>query len=662
MGLKNLLIEAEEGFLPGGKPFRQRSLEYEQSDHRGNSKPLIVRNLPHVESNISGLFGIYNPGTIDNFVRGGVVGAPARASVDAIRLGKMFLSPQGFTFLVSNIALQKTNPENVTSPRNRVFSGLSTTTSALSSFAGLRFRRDGLVDFEFEDGYNYDPQSGNFKYEKGARLNLDETPLEKANLSNNVLLQLYSANIIRIGSNLARVSNDPNTLIEYEGGPHSTFGLGKTIIKKYVSNPYHPCRFLPVYNLAFDSLNKTNTGTTGYTDYRSLKRYDNEGYNLSWVDRFKHRDLEYGLGTPGLPIHRNTINEDNGVNYGDYLYTTIDQVNAANIFRRENLAELQYFKDFIKFRIAVVDTSRPLNDKVILFRAFLESIDDNYTGNWDSFKYNGRAENFYTYSGFDRIINFSFKIAAQTRWEMKPLWRKLNYLVAQTAPEYKNRRMRGVFSRLTIGDWMNELPGFFSSINLSWNTSYPWEIRTEGQEGGVDEFMNEYPHVLDVNCAFTPVHSFTPSNEPCAPFILPTINVNAGRQWANASGDGDFRSETDRTCYTAESEASAFIPLTDSPTPQPVNLPCDPNKVPETPPEETSSAPDIQRVDFQRIRGPVEEGGQAQTIFESQYTLPGNLDLPSSRLNPDLLEELSLSDNVPTTNTPLPPQRLSFMR
>ena len=135
------------------------------------------------------------------------------------------------------------------------------------------------------------------------------------------------------------------------------------------------------------------------------------------------------------------------------------------VVSRTNFADLgPNSRDYIKFRIAVVNTDNPLVDNVIQFRAFLDSMSDNYTGNWNSYKYNGRAEEFYTYAGFQRGINFNFKIHTQTRAEQQPLWNKLNYLVAQTAPEYRNNRMRGVFSRLTIGDWMDEIPGFFTSI------------------------------------------------------------------------------------------------------------------------------------------------------------------------------------------------------
>ena len=77
--------------------------------------------------------------------------------------------------------------------------------------------------------------------------------------------------------------------------------------------------------------------------------------------------------------------------------------------------------------------------------------------------------------------------------------------------------MRGVFSRLTIGDWISEIPGFFTSVNLSWQTSYPWEIKLDND---LDSDVDQYPHILDVSCNFQPIHDFAPSNSISTPFIF----------------------------------------------------------------------------------------------------------------------------------------------
>ena len=67
---------------------------------------------------------------------------------------------------------------------------------------------------------------------------------------------------------------------------------------------------------------------------------------------------------------------------------------------------------------------------------------------------------------------------------MAPIYRKLNYLASQTAPpEYKNGRMRAGFVRLTIGSWIDRIPGFIQNISLSWQkrlslgSSYRFNIR-----------------------------------------------------------------------------------------------------------------------------------------------------------------------------------------
>ena len=117
--------------------------------------------------------------------------------------------------------------------------------------------------------------------------------------------------------------------------------------------------------------------------------------------------------------------------------------------------------------------------------------------------------------------------------------------------------MRGVFSRLTIGDWMNEIPGFFTRINLGWNTAYPWEIRHDDR--GKDKDLNEYPHILDVSCDFQPVHNFAPTNSPTTPFILPEFGVTGNRQYAKQSNNENLDNFNEGIAKDAE---SAILPRT----------------------------------------------------------------------------------------------------
>lgn len=142
----------------------------------------------------------------------------------------------------------------------------------------------------------------------------------------------------------------------------------------------------------------------------------------------------------------------------------------------------------------------------LYFRAYLDSLQDNFSGNWNKTQYIGRAEELFNYTGFKRSISFDFKIAAYSQRDLKPLYEKLNLLVGTTAPTYKvldsqSLFMQGVFTRITIGDYMKNIPGVIEDINLSWNDQYPWEIK--------ESII--VPHILDVSVQFSPIHDFNPS-------------------------------------------------------------------------------------------------------------------------------------------------------
>lgn len=169
-------------------------------------------------------------------------------------------------------------------------------------------------------------------------------------------------------------------------------------------------------------------------------------------------------------------------------------------------------RDLIKFRFHIITPDQP--ETVLYFRAFLDAFADNYSGQWNPVKYLGRAEDFQIYGGFQRKISLSFKIAAATRSEMLPLYQKMVWLASATAPTYADggQFMRGTLTKITVGDYVYELPGVLNSVNYTWNTDYPWEIAMTEPEGkGKDDFEQELPMVMDCSIDFTPIHQFTPT-------------------------------------------------------------------------------------------------------------------------------------------------------
>jgi hypothetical protein len=169
-------------------------------------------------------------------------------------------------------------------------------------------------------------------------------------------------------------------------------------------------------------------------------------------------------------------------------------------------------RDLIKFRFHILTADG--NEKVLYFRAFLDSFADNFSGQWNPVKYLGRAEDFQVYGGFQRKITLSFKIAAATRAEMQPIYQKMVYLASATAPTYASggQFMRGTLTKITVGDYIYELPGVLNSVNYNWNQDYPWEIAMlEPENTGEDNFEQELPMVMDCSIDFTPIHTFTPT-------------------------------------------------------------------------------------------------------------------------------------------------------
>lgn len=145
--------------------------------------------------------------------------------------------------------------------------------------------------------------------------------------------------------------------------------------------------------------------------------------------------------------------------------------------------------------------------KVVQFRAYIDSLDDNYTGDWGSHQYVGRAEEFYTYKGFKRDINVSFKIVSFNEKEMKPMYEKMILLASATAPTYggTSNFMRGTLASLTIGSYFDDLAGIITSVKYTVVKDSPWNQPEAPGQGT--------PTVFDCSVSFKPIHDFVPETK-----------------------------------------------------------------------------------------------------------------------------------------------------
>ena len=278
-------------------------------------------------------------------------------------------------------------------------------------------------------------------------------------------------------------------------------------------------------------------------------------------------DSRVGIGEPGRNFDGKRLNNYD-VEVGDNTYRT-DALNMLDIQSNQSIQSFSpsdgSSRDLISFRFELVNTDDPTKADYLFFRAFLDSFDDKFSGKWSGIKYNGRAEELYTYGGFDRDIGVGFKIAAQSRAEMKPLYRKLNYLASVTAPDYgSSGRMRGNFVRLTVGDYLTSTPGFISNIGIKWNKNYPWEINMSQPEGngtGDDDGSTLIlPHILDVNVSFTPIHDFVPRKGSDVPFIINNEQGWLDETSTTSSGGGGNGRETRNNNPTGPTSDSIVKP------------------------------------------------------------------------------------------------------
>jgi len=216
----------------------------------------------------------------------------------------------------------------------------------------------------------------------------------------------------------------------------------------------------------FINKNKTNDRTNLLTS-ASINQEYNSGSII---------DSKYDMGNPGSLTRKS----------GEEIKTTsLDEINSDN----------GIVDDIINFKIHHIE------GKTIQFRAFLENFSDNYTANWNSYKYVGRADNFYTYESFDRQIALSFNVYAQSYNELPYIHGKLNYLASLTAPKYTEQGfMKGNIIKLTVGNYLQNVPGILKGVN--------YDINLESWDVDKDRKM---PHLVKVNTfSFTPIHDFLP--------------------------------------------------------------------------------------------------------------------------------------------------------
>jgi len=177
------------------------------------------------------------------------------------------------------------------------------------------------------------------------------------------------------------------------------------------------------------------------------------------------------------------------------------------------------------------------DNKVVVFRAFIDGITENVAPTWDTEEYIGRSEPVYTYGSTERDFSFNLKLWAQTSTELFHIYTKMNKLTSMCYPEYKEdqkfgvdtknmtynkMRMKPPLAEMRLGDLYGRngrnMLGFISSISYTFPDETPWETKKG----------NRVPKAVDVAIEFQVIHR-------AAPGI--TTSINSGEVMTETTGE-----------------------------------------------------------------------------------------------------------------------------
>lgn len=471
----------------------------------GSDKPYITKNIGQAP--------------------GSQLGLEVQARIDdTSRIAQMLIDKPGLKYLANEALLQQINiDDKIRNRGNKTVAGavlgqlgntlIGTAKILGSTLAQVPVNGTGL---HFLKGFRTDtylqPTNGNQASGfaqffgaggvEGAPLALQGKPIEGVVESNFyagsgiVTSRLESLDLSKT-TNTYTPSNDFSKAITPEGQASRVFQ--SDTVQGSISN-------LTTGSYGPDNLGIVQPETSTYSE---TKTYTSASQSIPTFNKNVTKEVRLKLGDQGA-----RKDEAKRANYYWITTNSKDEVDKINALAPQDgqVRGDREGRDIVKFRFHILTPDQTGEGKVLYFRAFLDSFNDNYTGTWNPVKYLGRAEDFQVYGGFQRKISLSFKIAAATRSEMKPLYQKMIWLASATAPTYTADKqfMRGTIVKMTVGDYVYELPGVLNSLTYTWQQDYPWEIAMLEPENQPDKDMQELPMIMDCQLDFTPIHTFTP--------------------------------------------------------------------------------------------------------------------------------------------------------
>jgi len=217
----------------------------------------------------------------------------------------------------------------------------------------------------------------------------------------------------------------------------------------------------------------------------------------------------------------------------------VDTITTSPLYQSQDGPNQKYLNDTVPFYIQKINNDGSGNNTYIHFRAYLTGLSDNYGADWKGTSYMGRGEQFFSYNGFSRDMGFSFQVPVLSRAEQSSVYSKLNYLASLMAPDYtEGGFMRGNLVKITIGDYIIDLPGIIKDIGFDFDDEGGWDI-ARNNLGLPEENAYVMPKLINVkSIKFTPIHNFIPQTVS-EKFVLSGSGTNVNAPFISFGKTGD---------------------------------------------------------------------------------------------------------------------------
>jgi len=324
-------------------------------------------------------------------------------------------------------------------------------------------------------------------------------------------------------------------------------------------------------------------------DYTQVIEQDSRGIkqNTSFQNILDFRKvINNNIKTPVLPsTDYSQFNRENQINTGDGAkgYGT-----SKTTYKGNFIADTGYIlnpnqaispdqtelgvtgEDIIDLNFTIDDPNSGEPNRLVDFRAYIESWSDGAKAEWSPIKYMGRAESLYKYNGFSRDVSITFLVPALSRADMVNNYKKLNALMWTVAPSYSSKTngntvvglMRGSITKFTMGDYFNGMPCIIKSVDFSEIEGMGWDINRD-ENGKIITPDNEYyvgqlPKGIRVQISMTPIHNFVPQYGEA--FIGWDNNYHSSIYTLPKSGKGFWNEGVLTNPYTAGYKFPGFVP------------------------------------------------------------------------------------------------------